>query len=117
MASFNIKKSYTYGTSDCLYVMCYIAGNMWAQEWDDIMDIVMPYPEFPLLDVTPEMKRQNFTPKSMFRTAEDFFMSIGLEPMTDEFWKRSMLEKPNDGLEVACHGSSTNFFDGRDYRY
>ena len=33
----------------------------------------------------------------MFEKAEDFFLSLGLEPMPAAFWEKSVLEKPTDG--------------------
>ena len=33
----------------------------------------------------------------MFEKAEDFFESMGLESMPQEFWEGSILEKPKDG--------------------
>ena len=39
-------------------------------------------------DVDEEMKKQGWTPKIMFEKAEDFFKSIGFEPMTQTFWEK-----------------------------
>jgi peptidyl-dipeptidase A len=49
------------------------------------------------------------------KEAEKFFASIGLFKMTPEFWKYSMVEKPDD-KDVVCHASATDLFNGRDYR-
>ena len=49
--------------------------------------------------------------------SDEFFTSLGLEPVTQEFWDRSMLEKPADGRDVVCHASAWDFNDGRDFRY
>jgi hypothetical protein len=46
-----------------LYNFVYFSsGNMWAQNWKSIMDLVMPFPQAPSVDVTAEMLRQGFTP-------------------------------------------------------
>ena len=58
---------------------------------------------------------QSYTPKQMFKMAEHFFMSIGLDPMTSTFWSKSMIEKPRD-RNVVCHGSAEDFFQEGDYR-
>jgi hypothetical protein len=50
----------------------------------------------------------------MAKTAEKFYVSIGLSPMTDEFWKNSILEKPQK--EIDCSQESFDFYDGKDYR-
>lgn len=106
-----------FGDGDDSAIPAHLLGNMWAQEWESLIDIARPYPNGAVLDVTDEMRRRKFTPMTMFEIAEDFFTSIGLRRMTSEFWQRSMLSKPNDTRrEVACHGSATNFFDGHDFR-
>ncbi|GAB6019141.1 hypothetical protein CHUAL_000760 [Chamberlinius hualienensis] len=97
-------------------ISSHMLGNMWAQDWSSLMDIVIPYPDHSVVDVTPKMKQSNFTAITMFRMAEDFFMSIGLEPMTKKFWKNSVFTKPKDGRDITCHASATNFFDEEDYR-
>lgn len=51
----------------------------------------------------------------MYRVAEDFFMSIGMEKMTDAFWQNSMLVKPTD-RDVVCHASAWDFYDENDFR-
>lgn len=40
----------------------HILGDLWAQEWSNIADIVIPYSEYSNIDVTGEMLRQGFTP-------------------------------------------------------
>ena len=52
----------------------------------------------------------------MFRLAEDFFVTLGFEPMTETFWQKSMLEKPQDGREVVCHASAEEFYGWTDFR-
>lgn len=51
----------------------------------------------------------------MFRTAEEFFIDIGFESMTDTFWEKSMIEKPED-REVVCHASAEDFYKPEDFR-
>ena len=52
----------------------------------------------------------------MFRLSESFFANLGFDNMTDIFWKKSMLEKPQDGREVVCHASAEDFYKKDDYR-
>lgn len=42
-------------------------------------------------------------------------MSLGLDPLTEEFWERSMFMKPTD-RQVLCQPSAWDFGDGEDYR-
>jgi len=60
---------------------------------------------------------QGYNVTAMFRLADEFFTSIGLDPVPATFWRKSMLEKPDDGREVVCHASAWDFYDGKDFRY
>jgi peptidyl-dipeptidase A len=33
-------------------------GNMWAQTWENLYDLLAPYPDAPTVDVTEEMQNQ-----------------------------------------------------------
>ena len=64
-------------------IPAHIMGNMWAQSWNNIASILRPYPDKPDVDVTQAMQDKGWTPKIMFQKADQFFQSMGLEPMTD----------------------------------
>ena len=89
---------------------------MWAQSWNNIADILKPYPEKPSINVTGEMIKQGWTPTKMFQKADEFFQSMGLDPMPEKFWSGSILEKPADGRELTCHASAWDFYNGEDFR-
>lgn len=91
-------------------IPAHILGNMWAQEWTDLYDLVAPFPQALLPNVTTQLLEKNFDVHKMFKTAEEFFVSLGLNPMTEEFWNNSMLEKPAN-REVICHGSAFTMHD------
>ena len=74
-----------------------VSQTRWAQQWSNIGDILKPYPGKPNLNVTGEMLSQGWNQKKMFEKAEEFFTSMGLEPMPREFWEGSILQKPDDG--------------------
>jgi peptidyl-dipeptidase A len=59
----------------------HLLGNMWAQSWTNIADMILPFPDKPSIDVTNEMEKQGWTAKLMFETADKFFQSLGLDPM------------------------------------
>lgn len=80
---------------------------MWAQEWNNILDIVLPYPDSASYDVTEAMQNQGYTVEKLFRLSESFFASLGMDNMTDTFWEKSMMTKP-DGRNVECHGSASD---------
>lgn len=58
---------------------------------------------------------QNFNVSLLYRLAEDFYVSLGLDPLTEEFWERSMFMKPTD-RQMLCQPSAWDFGDGEDYR-
>jgi len=94
----------------------HLLGNMWAQSWNNIADILRPFPTKPSINVTGEMIRQGWTPRKMFEKADDFFQSMGMDPMPPKFWSGSILEKPKDGRELTCHASAWDFYNGEDFR-
>ena len=67
-------------------------------------------------DITAKMVKLGFTPLKMFKMAEEFYVSIGLYPMTETFWNKSLIEKPKDGRVVVCHGSAHDMILEDDYR-
>ncbi|XP_053870375.1 angiotensin-converting enzyme isoform X2 [Malaclemys terrapin pileata] len=97
-------------------IPAHLLGNMWAQQWNNIYDMMVPFPGKPNLDVTSTMVQQNWNATHMFRVSEEFFTSLGLLAMPPEFWEKSMLEKPADGREVMCHASAWDFYNRKDFR-
>ncbi|XP_005238861.1 angiotensin-converting enzyme [Falco biarmicus] len=97
-------------------IPAHLLGNMWAQSWSNIFDLLIPFPDATKVDATPAMKQQGWTPKKMFEESDRFFTSLGLIPMPQEFWDKSMIEKPADGREVVCHASAWDFYNRKDFR-
>lgn len=92
-----------------------LLGNMWAQQWSGIYDIVQP-PTAPVqYDVTQRLVEKGYTPVKMVETAEAFFVSLGLDPLPQTFWERSMIVQP-EGREVQCHASAWDLDDEEDVR-
>ena len=96
-------------------IPAHLLGNMWAQSWDRIYDIVEPYPDAVALDVSKTIVERNMSPQDMVRFAEGFYVSMGLEPLPDTFWERSQFSKPRD-REVQCHASAWGMDGGNDLR-
>nr|XP_057917210.1 angiotensin-converting enzyme isoform X2 [Doryrhamphus excisus] len=97
-------------------IPAHLLGNMWAQTWSGIMDLVLPYPDATQVDATPAMLENGWNAKRMFQESDKFFTSLGLLPMPKEFWEKSMLEKPIDGRQVVCHASAWDFYNRKDFR-
>ncbi|PSN41387.1 Angiotensin-converting enzyme [Blattella germanica] len=92
-----------------------LLGNMWSQKWGNILNITIPYPGRPRVDVTNAMVQQGYTPLKMFKLSEQFFTSLNLSAMPEMFWEKSILQKPSD-RELVCHASAWDFYDGKDFR-
>jgi peptidyl-dipeptidase A len=82
-----------------------LLGNMWAQEWNNVYDLVAPYPDEPSLDVTQALEREHWDAQKMVRQAEHFFTGLGFSPLPETFWNRSLFVRPRD-REVVCHASA-----------
>lgn len=94
----------------------HLLGNLWGQVWENIADFTTPFPEKKLLDVTAEMNKQGYTPLKMFHMGDDFFQSLNMTKLPQDFWDKSILEKPTDGRNLVCHASAWDFFATDDVR-
>jgi peptidyl-dipeptidase A len=86
-------------------IPAHLLGNMWAQEWGNIYDVVEPYPGEASLDITTALKNAGVDEQRVAKMGEEFFVNLGLKKLPDTFWTRSMLVKPKD-REVVCHASA-----------
>jgi peptidyl-dipeptidase A len=86
-------------------IPAHLLGNMWAQDWTNIEDLVMAGDADPGYDLTELLEQREVDAVEMVRIGERFFTSLGFEPLPDTFWKRSLFEKPPD-REVVCHASA-----------
>jgi peptidyl-dipeptidase A len=115
-------------------IPAHITGNMWAQDWTALYDLVQPYPGVGNLDVDARLEaertatlaklRKEFkgtpTPldlaelehqadlaqaKTMVRRAEDFYTSLGFPALPASFYEKSMLLRPRD-RDALCHASA-----------
>ncbi len=86
-------------------IPAHLLGNMWAQEWGNIYDLVKPYDSEQNLDVTAALEQQGYDAEKMVRSAENFYKSMGLRELPETFWQKSMLVRPQD-REVVCHASA-----------
>ena len=83
-----------------------LLGNMWAQEWGNIYDIVAPKGAGDLgFDTGDLLKEKGYDPLKMVKAGEGFYSSLGFAPLPDTFWARSQITKPAD-RDVICHASA-----------
>jgi peptidyl-dipeptidase A len=86
-------------------IPAHLLGNMWAQEWGHLYPLLEPYPGHGGVDLTQALVEKKYDPKKMVETAEHFFVSLGMAPLPETFWQRSLFVKPRD-REVECHASA-----------
>lgn len=96
-------------------VPAHLLGNMWAQEWANLYDLLEPYEGAAELDIDKALAEQDYTPQQMVRSAEQFYVSLGLPELPQTFWERSLFTKPED-REVICHASAWGLNGGKDLR-
>jgi peptidyl-dipeptidase A len=83
----------------------HLLGNLWAQDWSYVYDLVAPTGADPGYSLTEILKSRKTEPMEMVRYGERFFTSLGFEPLPKTFWERSLFTKPRD-REVVCHASA-----------
>ncbi|GLX83177.1 M2 family metallopeptidase [Thalassotalea eurytherma] len=86
-------------------IPAHLLGNMWAQQWGNIYDLVAPENADPGYDVTTQLATHNYDEIKMVKGAENFFTSLGFEALPETFWTRSLFTKPAD-RDVMCHASA-----------
>ena len=93
-----------------------LLGNMWAQEWGNIYDVVAPKGAGDIgYDVTDLLKAKKKTPVDMVRIGEGFYSSLGFAPLPATFYQRSQIVRP-EGREVICHASAWDLDNKEDLR-
>jgi len=86
-------------------IPAHLLGNMWAQSWEWLYKELEPYPGQPPVDVTPTLAKGGFDDKKLVKLGEGFYTSLGMPPLPDSFWQRSMFQKA-PGKEAVCHASA-----------
>ncbi|QTH20587.1 M2 family metallopeptidase [Rhizorhabdus wittichii] len=93
-----------------------LLGNMWAQEWGNIYDIVAPKGAGDLgFDIGDLLVAKQYDPVKMVKAGEGFYTSLGFDKLPDSFWARSQITKPRD-REVVCHASAWDIDNVDDLR-
>ncbi|NVD43987.1 M2 family metallopeptidase [Qipengyuania atrilutea] len=93
-----------------------LLGNMWAQEWGNIYPLVAPEGSGDIgYDLTDLIEKKGYSETDMVRVGEQFFSSLGFEPLPETFYERSQFTKPAD-REVVCHASAWDVDNEDDIR-
>ncbi|MFV3132052.1 M2 family metallopeptidase [Niveispirillum sp. KHB5.9] len=96
-------------------IPAHLLGNMWAQAWGNVYDLMAPKQAAQNVDVTALLTKANYDPIKMTKSAEGFFTGLGFDPLPQTFWERSQITRPRD-REVVCHASAWDIDDKDDIR-
>ncbi len=88
-------------------IPAHLLGNMWAQTWGNVYDLVAPAGVEAGYDLTELLEARGVDEREMVRYGERFFSSLGFEPLPETFWERSLFVQPVDHAAV-CHASAWN---------
>jgi peptidyl-dipeptidase A len=86
-------------------IPAHLLGNIWAQDWSNIYDLVSPGGVGTGYSLTDILQRRKTSPIDMVRIGERFYTSLGFAPLPQTFWERSLFTKPAD-RDVVCHASA-----------
>ena len=96
-------------------IPAHLLGNMWAQEWGNIYDLVAPPAAPATYDVGQILQSRHKSAKEIVQYGENFFRSLGFAPLPETFWERSQLTRPAD-RDVVCHASAWDIDTKEDVR-
>jgi peptidyl-dipeptidase A len=96
-------------------IPAHLLGNMWAQQWGGIYDLVGPPSRGPSYDLTKLLAARKADARGIVKYGEGFFTSLGFAPLPDTFWERSLFVRPAD-RDVVCHASAWNVDSADDLR-
>src|SRR5690606_5294013 len=96
-------------------IPAHLLGNIWAQDWSNIYDLVAPRGGDPGYDLNERLVAKGLDAIDMVRYGERFFTSLGFDPLPESFWERSQFTQPRD-RDVVCHASAWNVDDVDDLR-
>ena len=93
-----------------------LLGNMWAQEWGNIYEIVAPPGVGDLgYSLSDLLVQSKYDPAKMVKAGEGFYTSLGLAALPATFYTRSQFIRPRD-RDVVCHASAWNVDSKDDLR-
>ncbi|HET9268849.1 MAG TPA: M2 family metallopeptidase [Vicinamibacterales bacterium] len=96
-------------------IPAHLTGNIWAQDWSNLSDLVAAGAADAGYSLTEILKRRKTTAVEMVRIGERFYTSLGLAPLPKTFWERSLFVKPAD-RDVVCHASAWDVDYAEDVR-
>jgi peptidyl-dipeptidase A len=96
-------------------IPAHLLGNPWAQQWGNVFsDLGLPE-NTRGYDLTQLLRTKHLDAAGMVKYGENFYTSLGFQPLPKTFWGRSLFTKPAD-RDVVCHASSWDIDNKDDVR-
>ncbi len=96
-------------------IPAHVLGNMWAQTWSNVYPLMGVEEGEAAYDLTEIIQERSMAELDMTKTAEQFFVSLGFDPLPKTFWERSMFVRPED-RDVVCYASAWHIDAADDVR-
>jgi peptidyl-dipeptidase A len=96
-------------------IPAHVLGNPWAQQWGSIFPILGLPENSRGYDLTELLNAKKLDAKGMVKYGENFYNSLGFEPLPKTFWERSLFTKPAD-RDAVCHASAWDVDNKDDLR-
>ncbi len=86
-------------------IPAHLLGNMWAQTWSNVYPLMGMTEGEAAYDLTQIIQERDMSEIDMVKTAENFFVSLGLGNLPESFWERSLFTRPRD-RDIVCYASA-----------
>ncbi|XP_043207244.1 angiotensin-converting enzyme-like [Amphibalanus amphitrite] len=98
-------------------IPAHLLGTMWSDNWVNLLNVTKPFPEKHHGDVSAILQSQGYTVELLYRAANAFIITLGLQSVPDSFWENSVLEAPEDpDQEMMCRPRAWDFCKNNDVR-
>jgi peptidyl-dipeptidase A len=92
-----------------------LLGNPWAQTWGNVFPLLGLPENSQGYDLSELLAAKKLDAQGMVKYGENFYKSLGFEPLPKSFWERSLFVKPAD-RDVVCHASAWDIDNKDDIR-
>ena len=92
-----------------------LLGNPWAQTWGNVFPLLGLPENSQGYDLSELLKAKKLDAQGMVKYGENFYKSLGFEPLPKSFWERSLFVKPAD-RDAVCHASAWDIDNKDDVR-
>jgi len=92
-----------------------LLGNPWAQTWSNVFPLLGLPENSGGYELTELLHAKNLDARGMVKYGENFYKSLGFDPLPKTFWERSLFVKSAD-RDVVCHASAWDIDNKDDVR-